>query len=497
MEQPLAIAALVLDFIQQLSADQSETAVPLSGVLTNQRKLFEPEIEKLQGQIVSHASGDFVVVFRKPFSAVICALSLHRMFAALSQALPELEGIQLRIGVHAEDSPNDDMQAQQKCIETAGKLKEQVPGGSIFVSRAVAATIAESMPVNLRPAEEHKLAAAVKPFGVFELVPPPLEPLRIKRKRTFAKLQLALAASLALVITGGAGYGYFFERNAIEWSSAPWFQTAFEIARQDPDRLIGFGANSARPQTLAPPTLQSSFSGPAERAEQQQAIATGLEMPVVRRAQPTRALLPAPKKDLDASTKPIKSTTEPPATIAAEKHQEQPKPKSESARTAAIFVPKPRARPAEPPQPIGQQAEQGASALPADPDQMTLGVLDEPPAAQAKGPVTIVPQQPLVHPQLQGQSSGVAAVPGGCELLRRAFRGGTLVPSADSAAYKLFLKCQRLKINQQREGSVRVVAKSGNQQTNDSGAASGGDTGSGSDSGSGGKSNGRGNGKGK
>jgi hypothetical protein len=54
-----------------------------------------------------------------------------------------------------------------------------------------------------------------------------------------------------------------------------------------------------------------------------------------------------------------------------------------------------------------------------------------------------------------------------------------------------------LKINQQREGSVRVAAKPGNQRTNDNGAASGGDTGSGSDSGSGGKSNGRGNGKGK
>jgi len=494
MEQSPAIAALALDFIQQLSAEQSETAVPLSGVLTNQRKLFEPEIAKLQGQIVSHASGDFVVLFRKPFSAVICALSLHRMFAALSQALPELEGIQLRIGVHAEDSPNDDMQAQQRCIETAGKLKEQVPGGSIFVSGALAATIAESMPVNLRPVEEHKLAAAVKPFGVFELVPPPLEPLRIKRKRPLAKLQLTLAASLALVITGGAGYGYFFEGNAIEWSSAPWFQTAFEIARQDPDRLIDFSASSASPRTLAPHTLQSSFSGQAERTEQQ-AKATGLEMPVVRQAQPTPTLLSAAPKELDASTKPLKSTTEPPATIAAEKHQEQPKPKSESARTAAIFVPKPRARPAQPSQPLGQQAEQGTSALPADPAQTALGVLGDPPAAQAEGPVTIVPQQPLVQPQ--GQSSGVAAVPAGCELLRRAFRGGTLVPSADSAAYKLYLKCQRLKINQQREGSVRVAAKPGNQRTNDNGAASGGDTGSGSDSGSGGKSNGRGNGKGK
>jgi len=492
MEQSPAIAALALDFIQQLSAEQSETAVPLSGVLTNQRKLFEPEIEKLQGQIVSHASGDFVVLFRKPFSAVICALSLHRMFAALSQALPELEGIQLRIGVHAEDSPNDDMQAQQRCIETAGKLKEQVPGGSIFISGALVATIAESMPVNLRPVEEHKLAAAVKPFGVFELVPPPLEPLRIKRKRPLAKLQLTLAASLALVITGGAGYGYFFEGNAIEWSSAPWFQTAFEIARQDPDRLIDFSASSASSQTLAPHTLQSSFSGQAERTEQQ-AKATGLEMPVVRQAQPTPTLLSAAPKELDASTKPLKSTTEPPATIAAEKHQEQPKPKSESARTAAIFVPKPRARPTKPSQPLGQQAEQGAFALPADPDQTALGVLGDPQAAQAEGPVTIVPQQPLVQPQ--GQSSGVAAVPAGCELLRRAFHGGVL--SVDSAAYKLFLKCQRLKINQQREGSVRVAAKPGNQRTNDNGAASGGDTGSGSDSGSGGKSNGRGNGKGK
>jgi hypothetical protein len=64
MERLPAVAAIVIDFIQRLPAEQSERAEPLSGVLTEQRRLFEPEIEKYQGLITSHASGELVALFQ-------------------------------------------------------------------------------------------------------------------------------------------------------------------------------------------------------------------------------------------------------------------------------------------------------------------------------------------------------------------------------------------------------------------------------------------------
>jgi hypothetical protein len=248
MEQPLPAAALALDFIQQPSPEQSDSSAPFSGPLTEQINLFELEIEKLGGQITSHASGDFVVLFREPVSAAICAVSLHRMFAALSQGFPELERFQLRIGIHAEANAGDDTQAQQKCIEIAHELKELVPGGSIFISRAVASTIDETGPVELRPAGEHKLPAAAEPLGIFELIPSPIKPLAIRRRSQFAQLRLPLAAAVGLLIMGGTSYGYLYQAGAVEWPPALglWLETARVTAQQQIDSSIGSLERGAR-----------------------------------------------------------------------------------------------------------------------------------------------------------------------------------------------------------------------------------------------------------
>ena len=246
MEQPLAAAALALDFVQQLPA---HSGTPLSGILTWQRKLFEPEIRKHQGQLTSHASGDFVALFPKPVSAVICALSLHRMFAALSQSMPELKNFQIRIGIHAEASADDDTEAQRKCIAVAHELKERALHGNILVSRAVASTIDETWPVQLKPAGEHKPAAPAKAFGLFELKPSQLKPLPVIRtSRRFAQMRVPLAAAIGLIIMGGTGYGYLYQAGAVEWPPAPgvWLEKARETAQQQIDSSIGSLERRAR-----------------------------------------------------------------------------------------------------------------------------------------------------------------------------------------------------------------------------------------------------------
>lgn len=246
MEQPLAAAALALDFVQQLPA---HSGTPLSGILTWQRKLFEPEITKHQGQLTSHASGDFVALFPKPVSAVICALSLHRMFAALSQSMPELKNFQIRIGIHAEASADDDTEAQRKCIAVAHELKERALPGNLLVTRAVASSIDETWPVQMKPAGEHKPAAAAKAFGLFELKPSQLKPLPVIRtSRRFAQMRVPLAAAIGLIILGGTGYGYLYQAGAVEWPPAPgvWLEKARETAQQQIDSSIGFLERRAR-----------------------------------------------------------------------------------------------------------------------------------------------------------------------------------------------------------------------------------------------------------
>jgi hypothetical protein len=240
MEQPPAAAAIALDLIQQLP---SHSGTPLSGIPAQLRKLFETEIGKHQGQIISHASGALVALFPRPVRAVICAISLHRMFAVLSQSLAELESFRLRIGIHAEaTTDDDDTQAQQKCIAVAHELKELAKRGNILVSRAVASRFDETGQVKLRPALEYKPVTAARSFDIFELIPPPIKPLpAIETSRRLARLRLPLAAAFALFIMSGTGYGYLYQTGAVEWPPAPglWLEKARKATQQQIDSSIG------------------------------------------------------------------------------------------------------------------------------------------------------------------------------------------------------------------------------------------------------------------
>lgn len=85
-----------------------------------------------------------------------------------------------------------------------------------------------------------------------------------------------------------------------------------------------------------------------------------------------------------------------------------------------------------------------------------------------------------------------------CEFLRQSFVDGTLVPNVDRIAYKRFLKCHRLKIDEKQQKPMRVAAKSPTQQTNqqNDGSTKGGNGRSGGSGRSGGRSNGHGKSKG-
>jgi hypothetical protein len=460
-----------LDFIQQLSAQQSGTSAPFSGVLTEPIKLFRPEIEKLEGQIVSHGSGDFIVVFRKPFNAVFCAISLHRMFAALSQALPELERIQLRIAIYADSSNGDDTQERQNSIDKAHALKELVPGGRIFVSPAIVSTIGDAF--DLKPAGEHRLTAAAEPLGVFELTPPPMKPLETRRRFHSSQLGLPLAAALALLIIGSTAYGYMGHTRLTESALALWSWIPLERVHQQFQFLLGTDQSSAISKTPSKrEALPRSQPQPAQKelspAQDRQSAA----VPAPSRA-PVRRLpvLPASEQlERHEVTEPLLAR-QAALTIPATKPRTRQLPPDDSSHPAAISIPKPRPRPA---QRALQQME--VSTAP--------GVI----TGSAEGPVSILPDQALE------QNARVAALPAGCEALRQAYARGALAPGIDQAAYKRLLKCQQQKLYYNRERPQRSDA-AGNQQRADGGAASGGDGGSGGGPG-GGKSNGRGNGKG-
>lgn len=495
MEQPDVFAALALDFIQQLPAQQRKTAAPFSGVLSEQIKLFQPEIEKLQGQIVSHASGDFVAVFRKPFSAVFCAISLHRMFAVLSQALPELERIQLRIGIHADSPSGHEPRAQQHLIDQAHALKELVPGGHIFVSPAVASTIDATF--ELKPAGRHKLTAAAEPLGIFELIPPPIKPLPTRRI-DFLQLRLPLTAALALLIIGGTAYGYVGYTRLTESALALWSQIPLERVQRQLQSLLGFDQGLATPQS--PPkeeTLEGSDARPAQKelsptpdrkavmllptTEPEKDAVTTHPLHASSPLSPALAkqLLPVPRlEELERHkvTEPLSLETQASVIIAAGQPQTRKLTQGNSSHTAALSIPKPRPRPAQYSEPTLRQIK--------------LSTVSTMMTRSAEGPVIILPEQVLE------QNSRVSPVASSCESLRRAFDRGALVPSVDPGAYKRLLKCQQQKLYYNREKPQRLGTAIANRQRDAGGTTTSGDSGSSGNGASGGKSNGRGNSKG-
>jgi uncharacterized membrane protein YgcG len=483
MEQSHVLAALALDFIQQLPAQQSESAAPFSGVLSKHTKLFQPEIEKFQGQITSHASGDFIVVFPKPFSAAICAMSLHRMFGTLSQALPELEHIQLRIGVHAETSQRDEPQAQQNLIDKAHVLKELVPGGRIFVSTTLASAIDKT--VDLKPAGEHKLAPAAEPLNIFELILPPIRPLQTERRFHLLRLSLPLVAVLALAIIWSTPLERVRQQFQFLFQSTQSFGTPKTPAREGMDRRAATlspadkleeSAPVQPPSTNAPPGVHPPQS---ETIDQKQSGTTEAQARQTPSAPRSDQVTPNAPKGFPSGKARVSV-----AIAAREPHQVQQVPQSAPLSNVVISIPKPRPRPAQHPQLAVQQTD---TAPPAEANQTTPSLATE----STEGPISILPKIPIE------QNANLAAVANDCEFLRQAFDRGTLVPSADQDAYKHFLRCRHERVYSNREKPERLGDSSANRQRDDGGAASGGDSGSNGSSGPGGRSNGRGNSKGK
>jgi hypothetical protein len=113
--------------------------------------------------------------------------------------------------------------------------------------------------------------------------------------------------------------------------------------------------------------------------------------------------------------------------------------------------------------------------------------------------VAAEPQAPQARLEIEtGQAEAQMQPRYGCQFLRKAFERGTLAPNVDRAAYKRFLKCHRLKIDQKQQGSIRVATKTPSQQTSqqNDGSTKSGNGRSGGSGRSGGKSNGRGKSKG-
>jgi hypothetical protein len=206
----------------------------------------------------------------------------------------------------------------------------------------------ETAAVELRPAGEHRLAAAAEPLGIFELIPPPIKPLSIRRRSQFAQLRLPLAAAFTLFIIGGTSYGYLFQKGQIKWPPVLWPETTPEMVQQQPDSPIGFGESSASPET---PVL-------GEEALQRPASPTKPMEPSPGRRTAKTAATDAPAEDaaIVQPPKPSSQQSSPPLEVETAK-QQLPR-ATEAPQLPTAILPGQEGSPVAPQQPEEHQPEQ-------------------------------------------------------------------------------------------------------------------------------------------
>ena len=158
-------AADLVDYSLMMAQDESAT-IDLVHELRN--ALFEPIVEKHEGEVLKRMGDGWIVAYPSVASAVLAALEVQ-------SGLAEHPKARLRIGIHMGDITSDEADLYGTGINIACRLQTEAPPGGVLVSADVHNHLSTKQGEGFQDAGSFKLKNIPRPIQCFQWRPEKLK----------------------------------------------------------------------------------------------------------------------------------------------------------------------------------------------------------------------------------------------------------------------------------------------------------------------------------
>ncbi|MEO0442835.1 MAG: adenylate/guanylate cyclase domain-containing protein [Pseudomonadota bacterium] len=117
--------------VSSLSRVESETLVK------SHDKILKRVIKRFGGNVIKTAGDSFLVIFRSPTDAVLCAMAIHDSLWAVNNDMPENQRIVVRIALNTGEVRLSNKDVFGEAVNIAARLESETPAGAIHLTETV------------------------------------------------------------------------------------------------------------------------------------------------------------------------------------------------------------------------------------------------------------------------------------------------------------------------------------------------------------------------
>jgi adenylate cyclase len=192
------LAADVVGYSKLMAADEEGTVTRLKGL----REIVDASIASHQGRIF-HTAGDSVVAeFASAVEAVRCAVDIQKVLQERNNDQPDVEQMQLRIGINLGDVLVDSDNLLGDGVNVAARLEALADAGGIYVSGSVHEQVHAKVDFGFTDLGDRTAKNIPDPVRVYR-VQPRGEPGRARRPAVSRSPPRGLLRKLTMAATGG------------------------------------------------------------------------------------------------------------------------------------------------------------------------------------------------------------------------------------------------------------------------------------------------------
>ena len=209
MPQSRQLAAIMFTDIVGYTALMGNDEQKAFELLKRNREIQKPLIKRYNGAWIKELGDGVLASFHTVTDAVFCAASIH-------QACNNVEGLQLRIGIHLGEVIFENNDVFGDGVNIASRLQAMASPGSTWVSEAVYKNLVNKKEITSEFVREETLKNVSEPVKVYEItvkeipgyLPDNIKAYRRQSRVTIPKRQGTLF--LILFVIAGAAALYFF-----------------------------------------------------------------------------------------------------------------------------------------------------------------------------------------------------------------------------------------------------------------------------------------------
>lgn len=184
-------------------AHQNETKA--LRLVEEHRTVIRSRLREFDGREVKTIGDGFLIEFGSALNAALCAIEIQTRFDARNRD-PDVERIQLRIGLHVGDVVEDGDDILGDAVNIAARLEPLAEAGGICVSGPVRDQVQNKIPYSFTELEHSFLKNIDTPIGVYS-IDLPWHNLPAARVTPWTDREPELSALLRILSDAGAGRG--------------------------------------------------------------------------------------------------------------------------------------------------------------------------------------------------------------------------------------------------------------------------------------------------